>query len=599
MRIKSLKTSRSYDIEIRNLNGENYMPCPECAQNRKHKNKKSFSFNMRKEAGYCHNCEASFVVYRERTQPKFKVPEVVNNTGLSDKAVQWFEGRAINKQTLNELKIYTKPEWMPQFEAVHEAICFPYYRYGQLINVKFRGPQKSFKLVKDAELIFWNIDSIIEARDYAIITEGEIDAMSFHQIGLTQVVSVPNGAKGNNLEYLDTAVDVFEKIAKVYIATDTDEKGIELRDELTRRIGAEKCYIIDYAGCKDANEVIQKHGGLKLRECYNKARFATVAGIVDLSAHKEDLLNLFKNGMKSGNTIGLADVDKAVTWELGRLATVTGIPGHGKSEFVDYITVRLNIEHGWKTAYFSPENWPTMYHLSKLIPKVTGKQFKPDITSEAELLDVYDYIEDNYYWIAPEDDQRFESIIELATVLVKQRGIKVLVIDPYNKIEHMRDKNETETEYISRFLDKLIMFAKTFSVLVMLVAHPRKMQTDKETKKITMPNLYDINGSANFYNKSDYGIVVYRDYENNVTTVSVQKVKFKHLGEGGDVYLTYNYHSGRYNATDVPMIQWDKQNWYYQKVNKEQILMNNFTDTAIKTNQDFDFTPEPDNSLPF
>ena len=133
----------------------------------------------------------------------------------------------------------------------------------------------------------------------------------------------------------------------------------------------------------------------------------------------------------------------------------------------------------------------------------------------------------------------------------------------------------------------------------MLVAHPRKMQTDKETKKITMPNLYDINGSANFYNKSDYGIVVYRDYEKNVTTVSVQKVKFKHLGEGGDVNLTYNYHSGRYNPTDVPMIQWDKQNWYYQKVNKEQIVINNFADTSIKPNQDFDFTPEPDNSLPF
>lgn len=471
MRIRSLKTGNSYDIEIRNLNGENYMPCPECSQDRKHKSKKSFSFNMRKEAGYCHNCEASFVIYRERTQPKFKVPEVVNNTGLSDKAVQWFEGRAINKQTLNELKIYTKPEWMPQFEAVHEAICFPYYRREKLVNIKFRGPKKSFKLVKDAELLFWNIDSIMDITDYAIITEGEIDAMSFHQIGLTQVVSVPNGAKSGNLEYLDSSIDIFNKIKKVYIAVDQDSKGNELREELTRRIGPEKCYIVEFNECKDANELLIKRGGLALREAFNNARFATVEGIIDIETHKDDLLNFFRKGMEKGCAINMPDIDKSITWEVGRLATVTGIPGHGKSEFVDFIVTKLNIIHGWKAAYFSPENWPLKYHLSKLIPKITGKAFKPEAIGEEELLEAFDYIKDNFQFIAPEDDQKFESIIELATIAVKRNGIKVLVIDPYNKIEHMREKNETETEYISRFLDKLIMFAKSYGVLIFLVAH--------------------------------------------------------------------------------------------------------------------------------
>ena len=69
----------------------------------------------------------------------------------------------------------------------------------------------------------------------------------------------------------------------------------------------------------------------------------------------------------------------------------------------------------------------------------------------------------------------FETIITKAKYLVKKNGIKILVIDPYNKIEHLRSQGESETEYISRFLDKISTFARQFNVLVFLVAHPRKM----------------------------------------------------------------------------------------------------------------------------
>lgn len=596
MKIVSLKTRQVYDIQATRKN-ENQMPCPECNQDRKHKGKKSFSWNNSKEAGYCFNCEASFVVDRPRTEKVYYVPEIVNNTKLTDRAVSYFEGRMISKETINKLKIYSSTEFMPQLGREVEVICFPYYRKNKVVNVKFRGPEKSFKLVKDAELTFFNLPSISDITDYCIITEGEIDTASFVHAGFNQCVSVPNGAKGSNLDYLDPVVDIFERIEKIYIAVDTDEKGILLRDELCRRLGPEKCFIVEYNGFKDANELLVKSGGLSLSTAIKNARPAKVEGLVDISEHYSDLVDLYRNGMKSGKTLNIPELDSIISWELGRLAVVTGVPGHGKSEFVDFVVSKLNIIHGWKVAYFSPENFPMKYHLMKLIPKISGKKFVTDELSENELKDTFDYINENYQFIAPDDDQTFERIIELAMITVKRNGVKILVIDPYNKIEHKRDKSETETEYISRFLDKLIVFAKIYGVLIFLVAHPRKMPMQKDTMKVIAPTLYDINGSANFYNKCDYGISVYRDREKMLTNIQILKVKFRHLGEGGECDFTYNYFNGRYMNKQLPVSAWQRDNWYYEKVNKEQSEVITMVD-AIRPNTNFDYT-ETEEDCPF
>jgi twinkle protein len=205
-----------------------------------------------------------------------------------------------------------------------------------------------------------------------------------------------------------------------------------------------------------------------------------------------------------------------------------------------------------------------MYHFAKICSKITGKEFKANYISTNEFEETFEYIKDNYFFIYPEEDMSFTSIIEKAKYLVKKRGIKILVIDPYNKIEHLKEKGENETEYISRFLDRLVTFARTYNVLVFLVAHPRKMQKDA-TGKHEVPSLYDINGSANFYNKCDYGISIYRMHSENEVHVQVLKVKFKHLGDGGDIQMRYNYRNGRYEKFDNTVDQWDNSNYLHHK----------------------------------
>ena len=572
MKILSIKTKLIFDIDVKK-NGENAMCCPECNENRRHKGKKSFSWNETKKVGSCKNCDGTFVEYKPFVEKKeFVVPVWKNITQLTEQAVKWFDGRGISQDTIRKMQVYSDIEWMPQLKSPTSVICFPYFIDNKLVNIKFRDGSKNFKLVTGSELIFYNINCLKNA-DHVVIVEGEMDCLSYIQVGIEKCISVPNGASAKNLEYLDNYIELFNDINKIYIATDNDIKGIELREELIRRFGAERCLVVNYREYKDANEYLMNNGGIALRDTIKDAVEIPVSGIVNLTSYYDEIYKMFMSGIESGVKTGILSLDDLVTWELGRLAVITGIPGHGKSEFVDYVLTRLNVVHGWKVGYFSPENYPIKYHYSKIASKLSGKKFQQGFIEAAEYEELFGYIENNFHFIYPEDDMSFDTIITKARHLVRKNGIKILVIDPYNKIEHLRDRNESETEYISRFLDKLIVFAKQLNVLVVLVAHPRKM--DKQTNGLyAKPSLYDINGSANFYNKCDYGISIYRYFDTNISEIDVIKVKFKHLGNGGMAKFKYNYNNGRYETESLTIDNWDNKSYLIKEQEQLQLQPN-------------------------
>ena len=242
MQIVSLNTKEIYDIDIRKY-GENAMPCPECSKDRNKKKAKSFSFNATKKFGFCHHCQTKFVEYTTEVIKKdFIKPIWKNKTDLTDGAVQWFEKRGITQDTLVKMKVYSDVEYMPQIQKETGVICFPYFMDGELTNIKFRDKEKNFKLVKDAELIFYNIDCV-KNNNEIIIVEGEMDCLSYIQAGFDNCISVPNGASATNLEYLNNYIELFDE-KTIYISTDADIKGYELRAELIRRFGQERCKII-------------------------------------------------------------------------------------------------------------------------------------------------------------------------------------------------------------------------------------------------------------------------------------------------------------------------------------------------------------------
>jgi twinkle protein len=550
MKIQSSNTKQIYLFDPGTKGQERHL-CPECSHLRKKKADKCFAWDNKEKRGYCHNCQTSFFEYSPHEQKQYFVPQWKNKTDLTDKAVKYFEGRMIQQKTLNRMKVYSDVEFMPQFNKEMPVICFPYFLDSKLINVKFRGPQKSFKLVPGAELIFWNIDCLKESTD-VIIVEGEIDALTFIEHEFYNVLSVPNGAN-KNLEYLDSCIDSFKDIKRIFIATDQDTKGIELRDELIRRLGPERCWIVSFKDCKDANEYYQKYGP-DFKDLIENAKPVPFKGIIEVSTMYSDIFNLYTQGVQKGKEVNIAKIDEFITWESGRLAIITGIPSSGKSEFVDYIITKLNLLHGWKAAYFTPENYPLKFHYAKLFEKLIGKRFSDKKSTELEFDMAYDYVRENFFYILNEEDFKVKSILESAKILVKTRGVKIVVIDPYNKLDHQY--KDSETQYISRFLDEIINFAKFNDVLIFLIAHPRKMS------KGEVPTLYDISGSANFYNKTDYGLTVHRKTCEEGTMINevdvyIQKIKYKHLGSQGVVNLKYDYETGRFN----PGVGCDLSNW--------------------------------------
>ena len=567
MKYQSSNTKLVYDLDFPQAGR---FKCPECGDNSKRKNPKDLQYYPDSKNAYCHKCETTLFQYKPYEKKDYKLPKRINDTKLSDDHLRYWEGRMISQGTLNKMSIFSHNEWM----------CFPFLRDGEWVNVKSRTKDKRFRLVPGAELIWYNFDQL--SNKEIIICEGEGEVLTWIENGFNNVISVPNGA-GNNLEYLDSSIGMFKEIQNIILATDNDEKGLELRDELARRIGIEKCSYISFKECKDGNEYFVKYGGIEFKELIKNAKPIPLKGIIRVDNIKQDIIDLYENGIKPGKTINHNEIDKFCTWELRRLAVVTGIPGSGKSEFVDYIVTKLNLLYGWKAAYFTPENYPLKFHYAKLHEKFSGKGFKKQY-DDGNFWGVYEHITNNFYYILNEEDMTVGSMLDNAKLLVIQYGVKVVVIDPYNKLEHQHPSNETETQYISRFLDDLTMFSKIYNVLVILVAHPKKMQRGE------IPTLYDISGSANFYNKTDYGFTVHRDRGddgamNNDVEVHWQKIKFKHLGGQGVSLLRYNYVNGRFEDRTT-IDKWSSENWLYTHQS------DSITDNLITESRDI-------NDLPF
>jgi twinkle protein len=212
--------------------------------------------------------------------------------------------------------------------------------------------------------------------------------------------------------------------------------------------------------------------------------------------------------------------------------------------------------------------------MAKLVEKFVGKKFSKDTMQIAEYTYAKQHINANFFFICPNDDYKPDTILAAAKALVRRYGIKGVVIDPYNYLEAQMEHNQNETQYISELLGKFKTFAKINDVVVIIVAHPAKMQKNKQTLKYDPPTLYDISGSAHFYNKADFGITVHRDFDNDLTEVYVQKVRFRHLGKKGVAKFKYNLTNGRYVpapeiAGELP--QWDNTNHLTEKIKEQEV----------------------------
>jgi twinkle protein len=527
--------------------------CPLCSSDRKPSNAKAqcASYDWERGLGTCHNCDTTFQIHTyqrkgasEKVYARPHTPEQFNE--VSTNVETWFGTRGISKQTLQDLKVTEGSEFMPQTSKMENTIHFNYFMGDQLINIKYRDGRKNFKLYKGAEKVFYNVNSVV-GYDWCVLVEGEMDALALHEAGIKNVISVPNGAtlNSNNLDYLDNCIDYLDDKTKIILAVDADEAGQALKQELIRRLGAEVCYLVDFNGQKDANEYLTVNGAKKLRGAIHTAKQVPLEGVTTLYDIQDEVKEFVRNGFKPGFQVGLNNFDKIFSTYTGQFITVTGIPSSGKSDFVDQMVVGYNNLYGWKTAFASPENQPTYLHTHKLMRKTWQGMPNVDDIGGDKWQEVTDKVNDNYFFIDM-DRYTLEAVLRKGAELVKRKGIKCLVIDPYNKVRDTECKSEDVTRYTMEYLTKIEMFAKKYDVLVFIVAHPTKMYKGQDGK-MEEPTMYSIKGGGEWYDASYHGLLVHRDYAAKTTKVKVLKVKFQNLGENGaECFFTWEPKSGSF-----------------------------------------------------
>ena len=164
-------------IKLTRHSGSEKTRCPQCSDARKNKHDKPLSVDINTGSFNCHNCgykgNVRSIQRRDEQKKKYEKPDqsILKNRALTEKVAKYFSGRGLSEKTLQHFMIFAKDEFMPQSAANESCICFPYLRDGQMVNVKYRSAKKHFKMVKDAELIFYNMPSISNRKKMIITPE--------------------------------------------------------------------------------------------------------------------------------------------------------------------------------------------------------------------------------------------------------------------------------------------------------------------------------------------------------------------------------------------------------------------------------------------
>ncbi|DBA96517.1 TPA: hypothetical protein ACH3X1_015395 [Trebouxia sp. C0004] len=510
---------------------------------------------------------------------KVEKPQTGNFRPLTPEFLAYFASRGISERTLRRNQVAQESTWMPG-QPAGDAIAFPYLRNGEVVNVKYRTLNKCFRQVKGAEKILYGLDDVV-GQDTIIIVEGEMDKLALEEAGFMNVVSVPDGAPAKVKEgavpapdadtkysYLWNCRAVLDQATRVLMATDNDPPGHALAEELARRLGRERCYrvhwelpqpelvdgeeeglseqaLIEACVRKDANEVLMKNGPDGLRLCIDQAEPLPIRGLFRFSDFEQDMWSLYnlEFGEQMGKSTGWQSLDEVYRVVPGELTIITGVPNSGKSEWIDALMVNLADQFGWRFGLCSMEKKVTD-HARQLMEKHLRKPFfdggyagsTPRMTGD-DLGEGIAWVDDRFFPIRYEDEAlpSVDWVLNVAKAAVLRYGIRGLLVDPYNELDHQRPSHMSETEYVSQMLTKIKRFAQHHDVHVWFVAHPRQLRDWKGQP----PTMYDISGSAHFINKADNGLVIHRNRDPqagpmNEVQIFVRKVRNKAAGTIGE-----------------------------------------------------------------
>lgn len=494
------------------------------------------------------------------TTPKVEKQEVVQDSNpltLPQAAMFYLQSYGIVGETVAARAL----SWSTEASAIK----VPYVQGGEIINAAFITDEGKSRLGTARRVVFYGLDRFNPEIKSCIIAQRELDAIMLTQLGFDNVLAVPNGGdipdgrsddyepEEDKFRFLESAASLIQGCTVVTLALDDTETGLLLRQELSRRIGPAKCRVVKYSR-GTLRDTSMKMSPDDVCADIGEAKALPIFGLYEIDDFEQELLAYFDHGMAAGHTTGWPNVDSLYTVAPGQLTLVTGIPNSGKSEWIDALTMNLAFDHGWRFAAFSPENGKEA-HATKLIEKRVEMSADPRHPARMSADTFYQgslWVRQHYTFIESKDEQpTLEWILARATDAVLRKGIKGLIIDPWNRIGKDMTGFRSETDFVAHALPRILSFLVNYGVHCWLVVHPKQQEKDRKTGKIPPPSLYDCAGSAHFVNMCDNGIVVHRaDSVDDATSVYVNKVRFKHIGRRGHTQLAYNVITGRYSPLD-------------------------------------------------
>lgn len=437
-------------------------------------------------------------------------------------------------------------------------LAAPFVENGQVVNHKRRlTSRKDFRMDDGAPLTLWNVDCLLDPKvqsgeQAVIVTEGELDAVAAIQCGYRFVVSVPNGAPAQATDdpedakryaYFERLKPILEKVGRFILCGDGDKAGQALNQDLARLLGPWRCKFVSTYGsdCKDLNDTLLTYGADTVRDVIDNALDWPVGGLYRLS-------EIPMAPEPQGLSLGIEGLDDLIRFVPGTFTVVTGWAGSGKTSLLLRILANL-MKRGLNMAVASFETMPRPILERRLKAALMDcAEFHQMATGPSEADRILAERLDLICQLARDEDEDMDlaKVLDLAATAVVRHGIKLLMIDPWNEIEHKRRSDENETEYTGRAIREIKRFCRNTGCAVWVVAHPTKPQDGK----VRRPNLYTISGSANWANKADYGLTIHReDKESALVDVVVSKVRMGLPGREGMVTLGLDWRSMNYHPT--------------------------------------------------
>lgn len=430
--------------------------------------------------------------------------------------------RKLSRQTLAQLRVGSATDWFPDAEKKLPSIRFK-YREGY----KARSyPDKYFVSGKGFKLSFWNLDAVLNGPlDTVFITEGEFDACALVEAGIPpdRVLSVPNGANEKRdqdipadevlgYQYVKEALAEGLARAKKFVwCGDSDGAGAVLRADMVKLLGAARFHFVNWPeGCKDANDVLKTDGPEFLHDlvCHGSLPWP-VKGLYVLSDLPEPppLIKWYPfQPLSSNDVIYPPDWKEKLALAPTTLSVASGHPGMGKTQCWNYLWYRIVRQYDQRACLASFETG-IKPHVRRQIRTLYSGKLEKDM-SDAEKSQADRWINDHYlFMVHPDQTPDLKWFLEMAEVAVIRHGVRIFVLDPWNRMESQAAPGEHKSDYVLRCLRTMAIFCKDFNCHVQIIAHPSKMDS---SRRGTAPLLEDISDSKSWDTVVDSGFVIHR-----------------------------------------------------------------------------------------